>query len=75
MRILVVEDDPLISKAIESGLKSSAYAVDCIADGNQAQYAPKDISYDCILLDLGLPGNLSPDGRCRRVKGCSCPVH
>ena len=56
MRILVVEDDPLISKAIESGLKSSAYAVDCIADGNQAQYAPKDISYDCILLDLGLPG-------------------
>lgn len=56
MRILVVEDDPLISKAIESGLKSSAYAVDCIADGNQAQYAPEDISYDCILLDLGLPG-------------------
>lgn len=30
--------------------------MDCIADGNQAQYAPKDISYDCILLDLGLPG-------------------
>lgn len=56
MRILVVEDDTLISKAIENGLKSQAYAVDCIMDGNEALYAPKDISYDCILLDLGLPG-------------------
>ena len=56
MRTLVVEDDTLISKAIENGLKSQAYAVDCIMDGNEALYAPKDISYDCILLDLGLPG-------------------
>ena len=56
MRILVVEDDTLISKAIENGLKSQAYAVDCIMDGNEALYAPKYISYDCILLDLGLPG-------------------
>ena len=56
MRILVVEDDPLISNALENSLKSSAYAVDCVSDGNQALYAPKDISYDCILLDLGLPG-------------------
>ena len=56
MRILVVEDDTLISKAIENGLKSQDYAVDCIMDGNEALYAPKDISYYCILLDLGLPG-------------------
>ncbi|MGN0902445.1 MAG: response regulator [Succinivibrio sp.] len=56
MRILVVEDDLLISKAIENSLKSKAYAVDCITDGNDAKYAPFDIAYDCILLDLGLPG-------------------
>ena len=56
MRILVVEDDALISNAIEAGLKSKAYAVDCLNDGNQALYAPEDIAYDCILLDLGLPG-------------------
>ena len=56
MRILVVEDDPLISNALENSLKSSAYAVDCVSDGNLALYAPKDINYDCILLDLGLPG-------------------
>src|SRR5574344_339297 len=56
MRILVVEDDTLISKAIENGLKSNAYAVDCIGEGTQARYIPSDINYDCILLDLGLPG-------------------
>ena len=56
MRVLVVEDDALIAKALETSLKSNAYAVDCVADGNQAEYAPKDVAYDCILLDLGLPG-------------------
>lgn len=55
MRILIVEDDLLIQKAIQSGLKSKDYAVDCISDGEEARYAPRDISYDCILLDLGLP--------------------
>lgn len=56
MRILLIEDDKQIAKAIENGLKSKAYAVDCLNDGNEAEYAPDDISYDCILLDLGLPG-------------------
>ncbi len=55
MRILIVEDDLLIQKAIQAGLKSKDYAVDCISDGEEARYAPRDISYDCILLDLGLP--------------------
>lgn len=55
MRILIVEDDLLILKAIKAGLKSKDYAVDCISDGQEAVYAPRDISYDCILLDLGLP--------------------
>ena len=55
MRILIVEDDLHIQKAIQSGLKSKDYAVDCISDGEEARYAPRDISYDCILLDLGLP--------------------
>lgn len=56
MRILLVEDDEQIAKAVENGLKNKAYAVDCLNDGNEAEYAPDDISYDCILLDLGLPG-------------------
>ena len=56
MRILLVEDDNLISKAVSDGLKSRAYAVDCIFDGSEALFAAEDISYDLILLDLGLPG-------------------
>lgn len=56
MRILLVEDDNLIANAIENGLKANAYAVDCIQDGRLALDVPKDVSYDCILLDLGLPG-------------------
>lgn len=56
MRILVVEDDAQISKGIEAGLKANSYAVDCISDGKDARYLPCDVDYDCILLDLGLPG-------------------
>ena len=56
MRVLIVEDDAQISGAIVRLLESRAYAVDALADGAEAEYAPRDISYDCILLDLGLPG-------------------
>ena len=33
MRILLIEDDKQIAKAVENGLKSKAYAVDCLNDG------------------------------------------
>ncbi len=56
MRILLVEDDEQISQAVANGLKNKAYAVDCLNDGKDAEFAPEDIGYDCILLDLGLPG-------------------
>lgn len=55
MRILLVEDDELIASAVREGLKSKAYAVDVMHDGKEARYAPVDVVYDCILLDLGLP--------------------
>lgn len=56
MRVLLVEDDELIATAVEDGLKQKAYAVDVMHDGSEAEYAPEDVNYDCILLDLGLPG-------------------
>ncbi len=75
MRILVVEDDKLIASAIESSLKAHAFAVDCIDNGSDAEFAPQDFPYDCILLDLGLPGI---DGvqllKLWRKKGIKCPV-
>lgn len=56
MRILVVEDDNMIGKAIADSLIADNYAVDLFTNGTDAQYAPIDVDYDCILLDLGLPG-------------------
>ncbi|SPT69433.1 Transcriptional regulatory protein BasR [Anaerobiospirillum thomasii] len=56
MRILVVEDDPMIGSAVCDALSKDNYAVDLLTNGTDAQYAPLDVDYDCILLDLGLPG-------------------
>lgn len=56
MRILLVEDDKMIGQAVLDGLNRQSYAVDWFRDGSEALYAPEDVTYDCILLDLGLPG-------------------
>lgn len=55
MRILLVEDDRMIGRAITDALNSDANAVDWLRNGQDARYAPTDTNYDCILLDLGLP--------------------
>ena len=46
----------VLEQAVKEGLESKSYAVDWFQDGNTALYAPEDVDYDCILLDLGLPG-------------------
>ena len=57
MRILIVEDDAQIGEGIASGLQSSGMAVDWFQDGQQADSATKTVNYDCVVLDLGLPGD------------------
>ena len=56
MRVLLVEDDPMIGEAVQDALKEAAYAVDWVKDGLAANTAATTLSYDLILLDLGLPG-------------------
>ncbi len=56
MRILLVEDDPAISGEVAEALKRRGAAVDVFSDGQTALDAPSSCHYDCILLDLGLPG-------------------
>ncbi|WP_371229543.1 response regulator transcription factor [Pseudomonas sp. QE6] len=56
MRILLVEDDPMIGEAIEGALKDAGYAVDWVNNGLTALSALNAQAYDQILLDLGLPG-------------------
>jgi two-component system, OmpR family, response regulator QseB len=55
MRALVVEDDPMIGRAVVAGLNGSGYAVDWVRDGVEAEIALAQGVYDVALLDLGLP--------------------
>ncbi|MEO6148176.1 MAG: response regulator transcription factor [Sulfuriferula sp.] len=55
MRILLVEDDPMIGESVQEGLQSEHYAVDWARDGRSAELALSTQAYDLVLLDLGLP--------------------
>ena len=57
MRILVVEDDPMIGKTLQQALQQDGYAVDWVTDGRAAQeaIATGADAYAMVLLDLGLP--------------------
>src|SRR3954463_2827685 len=55
MRVLVVEDDPMIGRAVLAGLHEQGYAVDWVRDGAEAELALAHAVYDVALLDLGLP--------------------
>jgi DNA-binding response OmpR family regulator len=56
MRILVVEDERKVASFIQSGLEQDGFAVDVLGDGDEAGEQAGMIDYDCIVLDLMLPG-------------------
>jgi two-component system response regulator QseB len=56
MRLLLAEDDPILSSGLKSALAQAGYRVDHFSDGNSAQQALDVEPYDIALLDLGLPG-------------------
>ncbi len=56
MRILVVEDDQHLARAIKAGLTESGYAVELATDGETALEMAQVYAYDLILLDIMLPG-------------------
>ena len=55
MRILVVEDDSVLSAALARALTQAAYAVDLVANGDAANAALDSGTYDLVVLDLALP--------------------
>jgi two-component system OmpR family response regulator len=55
MRILIVEDDPDLSRQLEEALKDSGYAVDSASDGEEGHFLGDTEPYDAVILDLGLP--------------------
>ncbi|QHJ00352.1 response regulator [Xylophilus rhododendri] len=56
MRLLLVEDDPMIGKALQQGLRNEGFAIDWVQDGIAAGHALDNGVYDLAVLDLGLPG-------------------
>jgi len=55
VRVLVVEDEALLSRQLAGALSDAGYAVDCAEDGERADFLGQTEEYDAIVLDLGLP--------------------
>ncbi|MSO42065.1 MAG: response regulator transcription factor [Solirubrobacterales bacterium] len=75
MRILVVDDEPQLQRALERALKLEGYEVDLAADGEGALGAIAERAPDAVVLDVLMPG---VDGleACRRLRanGDGTPV-
>lgn len=66
-RILVVEDDDTIARAVAERLRSAGFDVDVAADGPSGVEAAAQLQPDLVVLDLMLPG-LDGLEVCRRVQ-------
>ena len=55
MKILVVEDEASLRSKLAAALENAGYAVDCAADGENAEFLGQTETYDAVVLDLGLP--------------------
>jgi two-component system response regulator QseB len=57
MRILIVEDDPMIGSTLKTALQQESYTVDWVRDGQAGKTALDTAgdAYALVLLDLGLP--------------------
>lgn len=76
MRILVIEDDPIVGQFVKRGLEEQQWIVDLEADGEAGERtAGQGDAYDLIILDMRLPGK---DGlsvlRTLRSRGFQRPV-
>jgi len=55
-RVLVVDDEPQIRRALATNLRARGYTVDLAEDGERALVLAADHHPDLVVLDLGLPG-------------------
>ena len=69
-RIALVEDDPDTSRMIISYMTDNGFEVECVRTGRDLDRLMSGSSFDCVILDVGLPGE---DGLsiCRRLRGKS----
>lgn len=67
MRILVAEDDQHLGPSLKKGLEESHYAVDLVADGEEALSVSLAVPYNLIILDILLP-HLDGFEVCKRLR-------
>nr|RNJ70002.1 MAG: response regulator [Leptolyngbya sp. IPPAS B-1204] len=75
MRILLIEDDEILSDLLVRSLTQQRYAVDHIDDGSMGWEYAQSADYDLILMDVGLP-KLDGISLCQRLRsqGCKIPI-
>jgi DNA-binding response OmpR family regulator len=75
MRLLLVEDDAMLGRAVLTALKMEGYDVDWMSAGQSALHCLETEDYDLVILDLGLP---DVDGKnvlaTLRKRGTTTPV-
>ncbi|MGL5390798.1 MAG: response regulator transcription factor [Shewanella sp.] len=75
MKLLLVEDNPLLVSELEKQLKVAGYVTDITDKAVEADYLIKETQYDCVILDIGLPdGNGLELLEEWRNRGISTPV-
>ncbi len=76
MHLLLVEDDPTISRFLLRGLREENHVVDLAEDAEAAEQFVAGAEYDAILLDVMLPGGADGFTLCRRFReaGIDAPV-
>jgi DNA-binding response OmpR family regulator len=67
MRILLVEDDVQVARAVRRGLEAEGYAVDVAVDGAEGEWLAGENEYDALVLDVMLP-RLAGDVLCSRLR-------
>ena len=73
MRILLIEDDEKVARAVSTGLEAERFAVDWVSDGPEGLDTARLGTYDLIILDLMLPG-LSGTELLKRVRKVNSDV-
>lgn len=55
MRILIVEDDPMLGEGLQTGLQQAGFQPEWVKDGEAAWQTLQHESFSAVVLDLGLP--------------------
>jgi two-component system OmpR family response regulator len=67
VRILIVDDDVQLARAVRRGLEAEGFAVDVALDGTDGEWLAGENSYDAMVLDIMLPG-LNGYDLCARLR-------